>query len=226
MKQIPLGGGGTHGAQWHDGKLWIIASRLNCMLRVDPKAWTCDYAIRIRNDTPDTMRSHDMTFDDQGFIWLATANNSKSYAEGVQGLSKYDPRTGEVLEQVTLEPGSCDPHGLGLLQRRLHRLRCRPSSGLAGQGWSRRGLDLPDRVDLTGCASRHGPISQPLRDFSPDQIPGLSRCERYRAGRFVPSVRGVAWKAARCARCALVYSHKKPNRPEKSTARTLRGNYA
>jgi hypothetical protein len=54
-----------------------------------------------------------MTFDDQGFIWLATASSSKSYAEGTQGLSKYDPKTGEVLEQVTLEPGSCDPHGLG-----------------------------------------------------------------------------------------------------------------
>jgi hypothetical protein len=113
VKQIPLGGGGTHGAQWHDGKLWIIASRLNCMLRVDPDAWTVDYAIRIRNDTPDTVRSHDMTFDDQGFIWLATANSSRRYAEGVQGMSKYDPKTGEVLEQVTLEPGSCDPHGLG-----------------------------------------------------------------------------------------------------------------
>src|SRR6478752_6746914 len=113
VKQIPLGGGGTHGAQWHDGKLWVIASRLNCMIRVDPESWTCDYAIRIRNDTPDTTRSHDMTFDGQGFIWLATANSSKSYAEGVQGLSKYDPKTGEVLEQVTLERGSCDPHGLG-----------------------------------------------------------------------------------------------------------------
>jgi hypothetical protein len=111
VKQIPLGGGGTHGAQWHDGKLWIIANRLNCMLRVDPDAWTCDYAIRIRNDTPDTVRSHDMTFDDQGFIWLATATSSRSYAEGVQGLSKYDSKTGEVLEQVTLEPGFGYPHG-------------------------------------------------------------------------------------------------------------------
>ena len=39
--------------------------------------------------------------------------NLVNYVEGVQGLSKYDPKTGEVLEQVTLEPGSCDPHGLG-----------------------------------------------------------------------------------------------------------------
>ena len=27
-------------------------------------------------------------------------------------MSKYDPKTGAVLEQVTFEPGSCDPHGL------------------------------------------------------------------------------------------------------------------
>jgi hypothetical protein len=113
IRQIPLGGGGTHGAQWHDGKLWIISNRLNCMLRVDPDTWICDFAIRIHNDTPDTMRTHDMTFDDKGFIWLATANLSRSYAEGVEGLAKYHPVSGEVLELVTLEPGSCDPHGLG-----------------------------------------------------------------------------------------------------------------
>jgi hypothetical protein len=87
VKQLPLGGGGTHGAQWRDGKLWIIASRLNSMLRVDAESWICDYAIRIRNDTPDTMRSHDMIFDDQGFIWLATANTSRNYAEGIQSIS-------------------------------------------------------------------------------------------------------------------------------------------
>lgn len=113
VKQIPLGGGGTHGAKWHDGKLWIIASRLNSILRIDADSWTCDYAIRIHNDTPDTMRTHDISFDDQGFLWLATASLSKNYAQGIQGLSKYDPKTGTVLEQVTFEPGSCDPHGLG-----------------------------------------------------------------------------------------------------------------
>jgi hypothetical protein len=32
---------------------------------------------------------------------------------GVEGLSKYGPQTGEILEQVSLELGSCDPHGLG-----------------------------------------------------------------------------------------------------------------
>ena len=148
VKQIPLGGGGTHGAQWHDGKLWIIANRLNCMIRVDPDSWTCDYAIRIRNDTPDTMRSHDMTFDDQGFIWLATANNSKSYAEGVEGMSKYDPKTGRGAGAGDAGAGLLRSARAGLLQGRLYWLRCRSSPRLARQGWPGRGLDFPYRHDL------------------------------------------------------------------------------
>jgi hypothetical protein len=53
-------------AQWYKGKLWIIAIRLSCMIRVNPQSWTADWAVRIRNDTQDTMPTHDMTFDDQG----------------------------------------------------------------------------------------------------------------------------------------------------------------
>ena len=43
-RQIPLNlpgqdGGGSHGAQWHNGKLWIVANRPRLMLRVDPKTY-------------------------------------------------------------------------------------------------------------------------------------------------------------------------------------------
>ena len=42
-RQIPLGpandGGGSHGALWHDDKLWIASLRLRGNLRVDPKTW-------------------------------------------------------------------------------------------------------------------------------------------------------------------------------------------
>src|SRR5882762_8240552 len=43
-RQIPLAlpgqnGGGAHGAQWHNGKLWIAALRPKLLLRVDPKTW-------------------------------------------------------------------------------------------------------------------------------------------------------------------------------------------
>ena len=42
-RQIPLGpandGGGSHGGQWDNGKLWISSLRLRGNLRVDPKTW-------------------------------------------------------------------------------------------------------------------------------------------------------------------------------------------
>jgi hypothetical protein len=114
-RQIPLGsgkdGGGSHGAQWHNGKLWIVANRLRGMLRVDPKTWTPEAMIPI-HITPELGRWHDMTFDDQGFIWQVVGNASKSPEEGKPGLVKYDANTGEALLTVALVSGSCDPHGL------------------------------------------------------------------------------------------------------------------
>ena len=113
-RQIPLGlgdGGGSHGAQWHNGKLWIVANQLRSLLRVDPVSWAPEQMIPIHT-TEDMPRWHDMTFDDEGNIWQVTGNDSKSYAEGKPGLIKYDGKTGQVLELVDLVPGSCDPHGL------------------------------------------------------------------------------------------------------------------
>ena len=51
-RQIPLGlpgqdGGGSHGAQWRDGKLWIVANRPRLLLRLDPKSWMPEVAIPI-----------------------------------------------------------------------------------------------------------------------------------------------------------------------------------
>jgi len=114
-RQMPLGpshGGGCHGAQWHDGKLWVVANRLRGLVRMDPKSWTAEFMVPIYNETDETKRWHDMTFDRDGFIWLVTGNDSKSFAGGRPGLAKYDPLTGDLLELVAFEPGSADPHGL------------------------------------------------------------------------------------------------------------------
>jgi hypothetical protein len=115
-RQIPLGlpgqdGGGSHGAQWHDGKLWIVANRPRLMLRVDPKTWAPEVAIPIYV-TQDKPRWHDMTFDGEGNIWMVTGNDSKSYKEGRPGLVKYDGRTGAVMATYDFAAGSADPHGL------------------------------------------------------------------------------------------------------------------
>ncbi len=111
-RALPLGGGGCHGGQFHDGKLWLVENRLNCLMRVDPKSWTPEWAMPIYAETDDTRRWHDMTFDDDGFLWLVTGNDSKTPQTGKAGLAKYDATTGECLEVVSFAPGSCDPHGL------------------------------------------------------------------------------------------------------------------
>ena len=113
--QIPMGtgdnGGGSHGAQWHNGKLWIVANRLRALMRVDPKTWTPDFMIPIYT-TPELLRWHDITFDNDGFLWQINGNDSTTYAAGKPGLIKYDAATGQVLELAEFVPGSCDPHGL------------------------------------------------------------------------------------------------------------------
>lgn len=115
-RQIPLGlpgrdGGGSHGAQWRDGKLWIVANRPRLLLRVDPKSWAPEVAIPI-HVTAEQPRWHDMTFDAEENIWQITGNESKSYRQGRPGLVKYDGKTGAVLATYDFVPGSCDPHGL------------------------------------------------------------------------------------------------------------------
>ena len=115
-RQIPLGlpgqdGGGSHGAQWHNGKLWIVANRPRLLLRVDPKTWAPEVAIPIYAPA-DKPRWHDMTFDAEGNIWQVTGNDSKSYKEGQPGLVKYHGKTGAVMATYDFVPGSCDPHGL------------------------------------------------------------------------------------------------------------------
>jgi hypothetical protein len=113
-RQIPLNiagnGGGCHGLQWHDGKLWIAALSLGGLLRVDPVTWVPEVLLPVRSDAKP--RLHDLTIDDENNIWVVTGTNSTGIADAHAGLSKYDGTTGRLLMTVDLEPGSCDPHGL------------------------------------------------------------------------------------------------------------------
>lgn len=113
-RQIPLGppdnGGGSHGATWHEGKLWIAALRLRGNLRVDPKTWAPEFMIPFYQ-APDRVRYHDITFDGDT-LWQVVGNDSKRYSEGRPGLVRYEAATGRVLETVDFVPGSSDPHGL------------------------------------------------------------------------------------------------------------------
>ena len=105
-RQIPLGpadnGGGCHGVEYVDGKLWIAALRLRGILRVDAKTWQPEFLIPYSYP-----RAHGVAWD-KGAIWLVTGT------ERGAGLAKYDAATGRVLETAQFAETDSDPHGLAL----------------------------------------------------------------------------------------------------------------
>jgi len=105
-RQIPLGpadnGGGCHGVEYVNGKLWIAALRLRGILRVDAKTWQPEMLIPYNYP-----RAHGVAWD-KGAIWMVTGNDRGA------GLVKYDAATGRVLETAEFAATDCDPHGLAL----------------------------------------------------------------------------------------------------------------
>ena len=99
-RQIPLGGGGCHGVEYVDGKLWIAALRLRGILRVDAKTWEPEYLIPYA-----APRAHGVAWDN-GAIWMVTGDDRGA------GLIKYSAADGRVLETVRFSDSDPDPHGL------------------------------------------------------------------------------------------------------------------
>jgi hypothetical protein len=99
-RQIPLGGGGCHGVEYVDGKLWIAALRLRGILRVDAKTWEPEFLIPYS-----VPRAHGVAWHD-GAMWMVTGDDQGA------GLIKYDAASGQVLETVRFADGDPDPHGL------------------------------------------------------------------------------------------------------------------
>lgn len=117
-RQIPFGpaddGGSCHGLAWQDGKLWVYANRLECLMRIDPASWQVDWMIPV---TRAVGRLHGITWEkgatEKGVIWQVCGTQDPKvigYAGYTPGLVKYDAASGAVLEIVDFEPGSCDIH--------------------------------------------------------------------------------------------------------------------
>jgi len=121
--QLPLSPnnrmGGCHGAQWHNGKVWIANNRMRSLMRMDPVSWKADLQIPIYSP-PKMGRFHDFTFDKDGTMLQVIANEgSKNHGENIAGLVRMEAETGKPLEIITFEPGSCDPHGLEFINGQL-----------------------------------------------------------------------------------------------------------
>ena len=106
-RQIPLGpadnGGGCHGIEYVDGKIYIAALRLRGILRVDAKTWQPEFMIPYA-----VPRAHGIAHNPaDGSAWMVTGT-----ADGLAGLVQYDNATGRVLSTAAFAKTDCDPHGL------------------------------------------------------------------------------------------------------------------
>lgn len=121
-RQIPFGpaddGGSSHGNAWENGKLWLAADRLGCLMKIDPKTWQVEYMFRETLLFP---RLHGIEYDD-GYIWQvcgAQKAGTYDYAGYTPGLVKYDIETGQVVEIVTLPQGKVDMHDVAVHKGQL-----------------------------------------------------------------------------------------------------------
>ncbi|HWY63107.1 MAG TPA: hypothetical protein VNW15_14490 [Rhizomicrobium sp.] len=120
-RQVPFGppedGGGIHGLDWHDGKLWIAALRLRAAVRIDPVTWNTELMLPFPTGFD---RFHGCAYDASNDTMLViTGNNSTSYATGTPGIARLDAKTGNLVEVIDFAPNTCDPHGLTFHQGKL-----------------------------------------------------------------------------------------------------------
>jgi hypothetical protein len=106
-RQIPLGpaenGGGCHGVEYVDGKIFIAALRLRGILRVDAKTWQPEFMIPYA-----VPRAHGIAHNPaDDTIWMVTGT-----ADGLAGLIQYDGKTGRTISTAAFAKTDCDPHGL------------------------------------------------------------------------------------------------------------------
>jgi hypothetical protein len=108
-RQMPLGGGGNHGATYRDGKLWLVSTRMRAIVRVDPATWVPEFLLPLYNWD----RLHDVTFDDTGALWVVTGTQYSDRIEDDRGgIAKYDTESGRLLEYAEFPDVEPDPHGL------------------------------------------------------------------------------------------------------------------
>lgn len=100
------GGGGVHGLEYAEGKLWITSLQLGKLSQVDP----ADF--RVVKQIPVMLsRAHGLAWDPPG-IWCVFSND--------RIIQKLDARDGRLLEFIKLAAEDPDPHGLCMHRGRLY----------------------------------------------------------------------------------------------------------
>jgi hypothetical protein len=93
-------GGGIHGVEWDNGRIWVTAFNPKAIYLVDPAGW------RVVHKFPVEMqRLHGLARDGEG-IWCAHTTDKV--------IRLYHVETGKVLDQLDMPKDGPAPHGLSI----------------------------------------------------------------------------------------------------------------
>ena len=111
-------GGGTHGLEWVNGRLWVTDFVRMQLSQVDPTSF------QVLHSIPLTLpRAHGLAWDN-GALWCIHTSD--------RVINKMDARTGRILRQLIISKNDPEPHGMTLYQGNLYY----SDSGIAGHGVS------------------------------------------------------------------------------------------
>ena len=109
-------GGGTHGLEWADGRLWLTDFVKMQLSQVNPVSF------QVLHSIPLTLpRAHGLAWD-HGTLWCVHTTD--------RVINKMDARTGRILKQLVISKDDPEPHGMTLHQGHLHYC----DSGIGGGG--------------------------------------------------------------------------------------------
>jgi sugar lactone lactonase YvrE len=107
LARYPIpGGGGVHGLEFAEGKLWVTSLHLQKLSLVDPKDFHLIHQIPVHLG-----RAHGLAWD-RGAIWCMHSTD--------RIIHKLSTKDGRILEAVVLAPSDPDPHGMCLYQGHLY----------------------------------------------------------------------------------------------------------
>jgi len=97
-------GGGIHGLEWDQDKLWITAFNPTALILVDPNSFKELFKFNIAQSP------HGLAIEGES-IWCSDRVD--------RNIVKYNKSTGEKLEQINVPKDGPDPHGLSIIDGNL-----------------------------------------------------------------------------------------------------------